>query len=76
MRWIPIGNEDEVEKVIKFHETLKLLRDELMGNEARTAFTKRGTRNAAINEYAVLSLYVELYQTFIPRPYSVVFKKS
>ena len=56
MRWIPIGNEDEVEKVAKVHSTLKLLRDELAGNKAHTAFTKRGTRNAAINEYAVLSL--------------------
>jgi hypothetical protein len=55
---------------------MKLARYELMGSKAHTAFTKRGTRNAAINEYAVLSLYVELYKTFIPSPNSVVLKKS
>jgi hypothetical protein len=56
MRWIPIGNKHDVRKVAMFHNKLELLRDELMGNRAHTAFTKRGTRNAATNENAVLPL--------------------
>jgi hypothetical protein len=38
--------------------------------------TKRGTRSNEMTSYAVLLLYVELYQMFISRPLLFVFRKS